>query len=66
MDTMAFFGVVFIQNIAGMLAIPTPVESVWQVQKLAHSPEAQSFMETGLLEIFWCPIKGYGPDLSLQ
>ena len=27
-----------------------PEFSLWQVQKLGHSPEAKSFMETGLLE----------------
>jgi hypothetical protein len=44
-------------------ATPTPVKSVWQVQKLGLSPEAKSFMETCLLENLWCPITRFVPAI---
>jgi hypothetical protein len=44
-----------LSHITCFLAISTPVKSVWQVQKLGHSPEAKSFMETGLWDP-WHPV----------
>ena len=48
-----------------VIATPTPVKSVWQVQKLGCSPEAKSFTETGLLEVLGVPKHRCGPDLFL-
>jgi hypothetical protein len=35
------------------IATPTPVEIVWQAQKLDCGPETKCFTETGLLEVLW-------------
>ena len=40
--------------------------SMCHTQKLGHSPEANSFTETCLLENLWCPITRFVPAIVLR